>query len=76
MRARGRRATGRPLGPASLTAHERRLVALAMTGQTNSAIAQSFGVSRRAVEFHFTHIYRKLGINRRPQLLQFAAVWA
>ncbi|MEN3357747.1 MAG: hypothetical protein V7637_1729 [Mycobacteriales bacterium] len=63
-------------GPASLTAHQRRLVALAMTGQTNDAIARSFGVSRRAVEFHFTQIYRKLGINRRPELLQFAAVWA
>ena len=70
--ANGRRPA---FGPASLTAHQRRLVALAMTGQTNDAIARSFGVSRRAVEFHFTQIYRKLGINRRPELLQFAAVW-
>lgn len=47
-----------------------------MTGQTNDTIARSFGVSRRAVEFHFTQIYRKLGINRRAELLQFAAAWA
>jgi DNA-binding CsgD family transcriptional regulator len=63
-------------GPGALTAHERRLVAMAVAGQTNSAIARSFGVSRRAVEFHFTHIYRKLGITRRPQLHRFAAALA
>jgi DNA-binding CsgD family transcriptional regulator len=55
-------------GPSALTAHERRLIAMAVAGQTNDAIARHFGVSRRAVEFHFTHIYRKLGITRRPQL--------
>jgi len=56
-------------GLAALTAHEGRLIAMA--GLTNDAIAQAFGVSRRAVEFHFTHIYRKLGITGRPQLQQF-----
>ena len=63
-------------GPAALTAHERRLIAMAVAGQTNDAIAGRFGVSRRAVEFHFTHIYRKLGITRRPQLHRFATVVA
>jgi DNA-binding CsgD family transcriptional regulator len=59
-------------GPDALTPHERRLIAMAVAGQTNDAIAQVFGVSRRAVEFHFTHIYRKLGINGRIQLQQFS----
>jgi DNA-binding CsgD family transcriptional regulator len=69
------RAQHRPaFGPAALTAHERRLIAMAMAGQTNNAIAGRFGVSRRAVEFHFTRIYRKLGITRRPQLHQFTTM--
>jgi DNA-binding CsgD family transcriptional regulator len=49
---------------------------MAISGQTNDQIAGIFGVSRRAVEFHFTRIYRKLGITGRPQLHQFAAVSA
>jgi DNA-binding CsgD family transcriptional regulator len=59
-------------GPASLTPHEQRLIGLAVDGRTNAEIAAQFGVSRRAVEFHFTQIYRKLGISRRPQLYRFA----
>jgi DNA-binding CsgD family transcriptional regulator len=51
-----------------LTAHERRLVAMAVEGSTNDQIAVRYGVSRRAIEFHFTQIYRKLGIGRRAQL--------
>jgi DNA-binding CsgD family transcriptional regulator len=59
-------------GPAALTAHEHRLIGMAVNGRTNSEIAEQFGVTRRAVEFHFTQIYRKLGIARRPQLYRFA----
>jgi DNA-binding CsgD family transcriptional regulator len=53
---------------AALTPHQRRLVAMALDGRTNGEIAQYFSVSRRAVEFHFTQIYRKLGICGRVQL--------
>jgi DNA-binding CsgD family transcriptional regulator len=59
-------------GVGALTAHESRLVALAIAGRTNDEIAGQFGVTRRAVEFHFTRIYRKLGISRRGQLYRFA----
>jgi DNA-binding NarL/FixJ family response regulator len=59
-------------GPGALTPHDHRLITMAIDGQTNGQIAERFGVSRRAVEFHFTHIYRKLGIARRPQLHRFA----
>jgi DNA-binding CsgD family transcriptional regulator len=54
-------------GPA-LTAYECRLIAMALTGHTNNAIAGHLGISRRAVEFDFAHIYRKLGITQRAQL--------
>lgn len=63
-------------GPEALTPHERRLIGMAVDGQTNSEIARQFGVTRRAVEFHFTQIYRKLGITRRPQLHRFACVYS
>jgi DNA-binding CsgD family transcriptional regulator len=57
----------------SLTPHERRLMTMAIDGLTNSEIAERFGVTRRAVEFHFTQIYRKLGIDRRAQLYGFVS---
>jgi DNA-binding CsgD family transcriptional regulator len=63
-------------GPAALTAHEHRLIGMALNGTTNREIAEHFGVTRRAVEFHFTQIYRKLGIARRPQLYRFTRVEA
>jgi DNA-binding CsgD family transcriptional regulator len=65
----GSRAT---FGPAALTAHERRLIAMALDGRTNSEMAEQFKVTRRAIEFHFTHIYRKLDVTCRPQLHRFA----
>jgi DNA-binding NarL/FixJ family response regulator len=74
--ASGRAGQHADFGPGALTAHEHRLIGLAVNGSTNSEIAQQFGVTRRAVEFHFTQIYRKLGIARRPQLYRFAHVSA
>jgi DNA-binding CsgD family transcriptional regulator len=76
-RPSGARHTRRPaFGPDALTPHEHRLITMAVAGQTNDAIAKVFEVSRRAVEFHFTHIYRKLGINGRSQLPQFIDLFA
>ncbi|HEY4020747.1 MAG TPA: AAA family ATPase [Pseudonocardiaceae bacterium] len=60
--------TAEPAG--LLSAHERRLVTMAIGGRTNADMAREFTVSRRAIEFHFTQIYRKLGIARRAQLHQ------
>ena len=53
---------------AALTPHQHRLVAMALDGRTNGEIARHFSVSRRNVEFHFTQIYRRLGICCRAQL--------
>jgi DNA-binding NarL/FixJ family response regulator len=51
-----------------LTPHHHRLAAMAMEGRTNAQIAETLGVTRRAIEAHFTNIYRTLGISRRGQL--------
>jgi Bacterial regulatory proteins, luxR family len=44
------------------------LVDLALKGQTNRQIARGLAVSTGTVEFHFTRIYRKLGITGRADL--------
>lgn len=44
------------------------LVDMALSGQTNKQIAQGLSVTTKTVEFHFTRIYRKLGITRRADL--------
>jgi len=46
----------------------RRLVDMVLTGLTNRQIGERFSVSARAVEFHLTRIYQKLGISRRAQI--------
>ncbi|KJK42524.1 hypothetical protein UK23_36810 [Lentzea aerocolonigenes] len=51
-----------------LTPQEHRVASLVAAGDSNDEVARKLSVSRRAVEFHLTHIYRKLGIQRRTQL--------
>ncbi|MGZ3146373.1 helix-turn-helix transcriptional regulator [Lentzea chajnantorensis] len=51
-----------------LTPQEHRVASLVATGSSNDEVARKLSVSRRAVEFHLTHVYRKLGIQRRTQL--------
>ena len=64
MRVRG----GRLSGPDSLTASEMRVAKLAAEGRSNPEIAQALFVTRRTVEVHLTHAYRKLGIESREEL--------
>ncbi|HEU4514064.1 MAG TPA: AAA family ATPase [Nocardioidaceae bacterium] len=58
--------TGRP-APA-LTAGERRVTELAAGGATNREIAQKLFVTVKAVEWHLSNAYRKLGIASRRDL--------
>ncbi|GAA4748991.1 hypothetical protein GCM10023350_37500 [Nocardioides endophyticus] len=53
---------------ASLTAAEQRVARLAATGLTNREIADRLVVTVKAVEWHLSHVYRKLGIHSRNSL--------
>jgi DNA-binding NarL/FixJ family response regulator len=53
---------------AALTAAERRVARLAADGLTNREIAGRLVVTVKAVEWHLSHVYRKLGIRSRAGL--------
>jgi ATP/maltotriose-dependent transcriptional regulator MalT len=53
---------------AALTASERRIALLAAEGLTNRQIAHQLVVTVKAVEWHLSHVYRKLGIASRTRL--------
>jgi DNA-binding CsgD family transcriptional regulator len=53
---------------ASLTAAEQRVARLAASGLTNREIADQLVVTVKAVEWHLSHVYRKLGIHSRGAL--------
>ena len=53
---------------AALTASEARVATLAAGGLTNREIARSLLVTVKAVEWHLSHVYRKLGIRSRAAL--------
>jgi DNA-binding CsgD family transcriptional regulator len=51
-----------------LTASERRVAELAAEGRSNPEIAQTLFVTRKTVETHLGHVYRKLHISGRAEL--------
>ena len=53
---------------AELSAAERRVAALVITGKRNREIAEELGVSVKSVEWHVSHILRKLSISSRSEL--------
>jgi DNA-binding NarL/FixJ family response regulator len=53
---------------AALTTTERRVARLAAAGCTNREIAGQLVVTVKAVEWHLSHVYRKLGIRSRTML--------
>jgi predicted ATPase/class 3 adenylate cyclase/DNA-binding CsgD family transcriptional regulator len=71
---RGRGERKRPsVGWAALTPTEHDVVRLVSEGLANKDIASRLFVSPRTVETHITHIYTKLAIKSRVQLVQEAA---
>jgi DNA-binding CsgD family transcriptional regulator len=57
----------------SLTPTETAVLELVRDGLANNDIAARLFISRRTVQTHLTHIYTKLGITSRIQLIQEAA---
>jgi predicted ATPase/class 3 adenylate cyclase/DNA-binding NarL/FixJ family response regulator len=71
---RGRGERKRPTsGWAALTPTERDVVRLVSEGLANNDIATRLFVSPRTVQSHLTHVYTKLGLSSRVQLVQEAA---
>jgi DNA-binding CsgD family transcriptional regulator len=64
--AGGRRRGGRAV---ALTAQERRVAAAVMRGASNREIAAELFLSEKTIEFHLRHVYRKLGVSSRTQLV-------
>jgi predicted ATPase/class 3 adenylate cyclase/DNA-binding CsgD family transcriptional regulator len=71
---RGRGARGRPAsGWESLTPAERDVVRLVSDGLPTKDIAARLFISPRTVQSHLTHVYTKLAVSSRVQLVQEAA---
>jgi DNA-binding NarL/FixJ family response regulator len=71
---RGRGERKRPTtGWASLTPTERAVVQLVFEGLGNKDIGTRLFISPRTVQTHLTHVYTKLGLTSRVQLVQEAA---
>jgi DNA-binding CsgD family transcriptional regulator len=66
--AGGRASAAEGAGAERLTASERRVAELAAEGLSNPEIAQALFVTRKTVETHLGHVYRKLGVGGRGEL--------
>jgi len=71
---RGRGERKRPAsGWESLTPTEQDVVRLVQDGLSNAEVAARLFISPRTVQTHLTHVYAKLGLASRIQLIQEAA---
>jgi DNA-binding CsgD family transcriptional regulator len=74
LRVAGGRSRGpERIGLSALTASERRVAELAAEGHSNPEIAQTLYVTRKTVETHLGHVYRKLGVTGRGKLARAMA---
>jgi DNA-binding CsgD family transcriptional regulator len=73
LRIAGGRRRRQRLDPDRLTPQEERVAALAATGATSKQIADQLYVSTSTIETHLEHIYAKLGIHSRRELMAMRA---
>ena len=59
----------RTVDPCGLTPKEVSLATLVTQGKTNREVASELAISVNTVEYHLEHIYAKLGITSRSQLI-------
>jgi DNA-binding NarL/FixJ family response regulator len=59
-------------GEGHLTARESEVVRLVARGMSNKAIAHRLGISIRTVEGHLNHVFDKLGVLSRTELVHYA----
>ena len=64
--------TGAPEPDEELTTRESEVVRLVARGMSNKAIAHELGISPRTVEGHLNHVFDKLGIQSRTELVHYA----
>lgn len=65
----GGRAAGAAPGSGALTPREREIVDMVAEGLRNRVIAQRLGISEGTVKLHLHHVYEKLGVTGRVELL-------
>ncbi len=55
-----------------LTAREEEVLCLVLTGRTTTYISETLSISRNTVNTHIRHLYQKIGIHDRQELLDYA----
>jgi DNA-binding NarL/FixJ family response regulator len=70
--ASARARTPTDIDVASLTTRERQVIQLVAEGLPNKAIAARLGISARTIEGHLNHVFSKLGVASRTELVRFA----
>jgi len=71
-RGRGDKDTVDDAGDDPLTARESEVVQLVARGMSNKSIARQLSISPRTVEGHLNHVFEKLGILSRTELVHYA----
>jgi DNA-binding CsgD family transcriptional regulator len=59
-----------PTAPEQLTPQELQIALQVADGRTNREIAAAVFLSPKTVEYHLTHVYRKLGLHSRAELIR------
>jgi DNA-binding CsgD family transcriptional regulator len=67
--SRGRRIAAALRGPAALTQRERLVATLAARGHSAEQCGKRLFIGTRTVETHLAHIYPKLGVGSKQELI-------